>query len=148
VWLLCSRAEFRLRENRDYYKTLKTEEYPEYYHKVVEADVRRTLEEKSEENQEKLSNILRTIAKRNPFVGYCQGMNFIVNFLVIMRFEEEEAFWIMCALLEEILPPNYYTNMLGIAVDLKLIEVFLRLRRPRLSAKLQALNLNLSIFSL
>jgi hypothetical protein len=63
-------------------------------------------------------------------------MNFIVNFLVIMRFEEEEAFWIMCALLEEILPPNYYTNMLGIAVDLKLIEVFLRLRRPRLSAKL------------
>ena len=54
----------------------------------------------------------------------------------------------MCALLEEILPQNYYTNMLGIAVDLKLIEVFLRLRRPRLSAKLMALNINLSIFSL
>jgi hypothetical protein len=95
-----------------------------------------------------LSNILRTLAKRNPFIGYCQGMNFIVNFLVIMRFEEQEAFWIACALLEEILPPNYYTNMLGIAVDLKLIEVFLRLRRPKLSAKLQALSVNLSIFSL
>lgn len=48
MWLLCSRADFRLKENREYYHTLKTSEYPEYYLKVVEADVRRTLEEKSE----------------------------------------------------------------------------------------------------
>jgi hypothetical protein len=148
MWLLCSKADFRLRENREYYRTLKVSEYPEYFHKVVEADVRRTLEEKSEENQERLSNILRTVAKRNPFIGYCQGMNFIINFLVIMRFEEEEAFWIACALFEDILPPNYYTNMLGIAIDLKLVEVFLRLRRPKLYAKLQTLGVSLSIFSL
>lgn len=148
MWLLCSKAEFRIRENKEYYATIRSCEYPEYYHKVVEADVRRTLEEKSEENQEKLSNVLRSLAKRNPFIGYCQGMNFIINFLVIMRFEEEEIFWLATALFEEILPSNYYTNMLGVAIDLKLVEVFLKLRRPRLHAKLQSLSVNLSIFSL
>lgn len=75
-------------------------------------------------------------------------MNFIINFLVIMRFEEEEIFWLATALFEEILPSNYYTNMLGVAIDLKLVEVFLKLRRPRMHAKLQSLSVNLSIFSL
>ena len=100
MWMLCSKAEFRIRENKDYYATIHGCEYPEYYQKVVEADVRRTLEEKSEENQEKLSNVLRALAKRNPFIGYCQGMNFIINFLVIMRFEEEEIFWLATAIFE------------------------------------------------
>lgn len=47
MWMLCSKAEFRIRENKEYYATIRSCEYPEYYHKVVEADVRRTLEEKS-----------------------------------------------------------------------------------------------------
>jgi hypothetical protein len=38
--------------------------------------------------------------------------------------------------------------MLGVAVDLKLIEAFLKLRRPRLFAKLESLSVSLSIFCL
>lgn len=146
--MLSSRATFRLRAQPHYYFTLRDCQYPEYFLRVIEADVRRTLEEKSEENQAKLSNILRALAKRNPFIGYCQGMNFIINFLVIMRFEEDEIFWLATGLFEDLLPPNYYTNMLGIAIDLKLVEVFLKLRRPRVYSKLAALSINLSIFSL
>jgi hypothetical protein len=63
-------------------------------------------------------------------------MNFMINFLVIMQFEEEECFWLARTLLEEILPHNYYTNMVGVAVDLKIIEVFLKLRRTKLYNKL------------
>lgn len=51
-------------------------------------------------------------------------------------------------LLEDTLPHNYYTNMLGVAVDLKLVEVFLRLKRPTLHAQLQVLGVSVSIFAL
>ncbi len=59
-------------------------------------------------------------------------MNFVVNFLIIMQFEEEEIFWIAVELFEEILPKNYYTNMQGIAVDLKILEAFLKIKRPQI----------------
>ena len=32
---------------------------------------------------------------------------------------EEEAFWCICAIIEVILPIDYYSNLLGVAVDLK-----------------------------
>lgn len=65
-----------------------------------------------------------------------------------MQFDEEEIFWIINSLLEDYLPSNYYTNMLGVAIDLKLIEDFLRLKRPKLFAKLKELSISISIFAL
>ena len=100
IWLLLSKAVFRIHQHTGYYEALKHSQYPEYYSKIIEADVRRTLELKSSENHKKLSNILRSLAKRNPYLGYCQGMNFVVNFLVIMQFEEEQCFWIVVELFE------------------------------------------------
>jgi len=32
---------------------------------------------------------------------------------------EEEAFWCICAIIEVILPIDYYSNLLGVTVDLK-----------------------------
>ena len=60
-------------------------------------------------------------------------MNFIINFLLLSQFTEEETFWVAVELFEDILPKNYYTNMLGVAIDLKLVEIFLKLKRPELS---------------
>ena len=57
-------------------------------------------------------------------------MNFIVNFLITNGFNEEECFWIATELFEDILPKNYYTNMLGVAIDIKLVEVYLQQKRP------------------
>lgn len=86
LWLLLSGATHRMKEEPDYYTLLTYSDYPEYYRKVIEADVKRTLEEKTEESQDKLGRILRNLAKRNPYVGYCQGLNFVVNFLLVMQF--------------------------------------------------------------
>ena len=52
-----------------------------------------------------------------------------------MQFEEEECFWIAVEIFEEIIPKNYYTNMLGIAIDIKLVEMFLKLKRPEFYQK-------------
>lgn len=66
----------------------------------------------------------------------------------MLQFDEEEAFWLAVALFEETLPKNYYTNMEGVAVDLKLVDALLKIQRPLLWTRLQELNINLSIFAL
>lgn len=72
------------------------------------------------EEQEKLipllRNVLSTYVKRNPTVGYCQGMNFIVGRL-LRYMNEEESFWTLAMIIETILPPDYYCNMVGVLID-------------------------------
>lgn len=66
-------------------------------------------------------------------------MNFILNFIMTMGFEEEECFWIMVGVLEELVPFGYYTNMSGVAVDLKIVSLILNEKHPEISAKLKSL---------
>jgi len=48
----------------------------------------------SSTSQEALKNILVAFAAYSPGVGYCQGMNFVAGFLLIISgFKEEESFW-------------------------------------------------------
>lgn len=149
VWEICSTATLKKKINDHYYQVLSADDlYPEFYGKVIDADVVRTLDEKSEESHLKLSNILKSYAKRNPFIGYCQGMNFIANFLIVMQFNEEESFWIITSLLEDIMPKTYYSNMMGVAVDLKIIELYLKSKRNRIYTKLQEIQIDISIISL
>lgn len=55
-------------------------------------------------------------------VGYCQGMNFIVG-IMLLFLDEESAFWLLCCLLEEILPKDYYAQDLsGCNVDLRVFK--------------------------
>ena len=68
-----------------------------------------------------MSKILYSFARKNPYIGYCQGMNFIAAFLLQMQFNDEEVFWLLTCLLENFTPFNYYTNMMGVAVDLRII---------------------------
>lgn len=64
-----------------------------------------------------LRKVLRAYALRNPKVGYCQSMNFLCAML-LFHMNEERAFWVFAALLEDILPSDYYDpTMLGGRVD-------------------------------
>lgn len=63
-----------------------------------------------------LRNVLKTFIKRNPTVGYCQGMNFIVGCL-LKYLNEEQSFWVFTHMVENHLPLDYYSSMIGIMVD-------------------------------
>jgi len=56
-----------------------------------------------------MRRILCTYSKRNPLIGYCQGMNFILARILKYTQCETEAFWIFTHLLEDVLPNDYYT---------------------------------------
>jgi len=65
--------------------------------RAIKQDINRTVSKSltSEEELKSLSNILIAFSRRNPYVGYCQGLNFVAYFLLTMQFTEEEVFWLM-----------------------------------------------------
>jgi len=74
------------------------------YLDIIHNDVLRTFPLFSY-NRQVLENILSAYSVYNKTVGYCQGMNYIVAFLLIIsQSNEEESFYAFLSLMEEKLP--------------------------------------------
>ena len=80
--------------------------------KDIERDVNRTFPHhryfsnteggSGEIGQKALGNVLTAYAVYNPEVGYCQGMNFMAGFLLIVSgSREKESFCLLTALLSQ-----------------------------------------------
>ena len=52
-------------------------------------------------------------------------MNFIVGNILRYCEQEEDAFWLFVSIVENILPLDYYSDLLGILVDQKIFESIL-----------------------
>ena len=51
--------------------------------------------------------------------------------------DEEDAFWIFVMLIESLLPIDYYSNMVGVLIDQKILYEIFSLRIPDLCTHLQ-----------
>eukprot|EP00968_Pinguiococcus_pyrenoidosus_P011106 scaffold888_cov246-Pinguiococcus_pyrenoidosus.AAC.17 len=71
-----------------------------------------------------MRRVLLAYSLRNTVVGYCQSMNFLCAILLLHYEEEEHAFWVLAALIEDILPDDYFTpSMLGSRTDNAVFQV-------------------------
>ena len=69
---------------------------------IINLDVLRTFFESDQEtNRNKIKNILTAIAHKYPQIGYCQGMNYISQFLLMLIEDEEKAFDIFSAIINK-----------------------------------------------
>ena len=51
-------------------------------------------------------------------IQYCQGMNKLAAFLLIVVMEEEKVFWILAAILQNMFPEGYFDHTLsGARID-------------------------------
>ena len=84
------------KSNKNNINNIKQKEF-----EIIELDcIRTTFKENQELNQAKLCNILKVSAKQIPNVSYCQGMNHIAAFLLVLCEEnEEEAFYLFLCIL-------------------------------------------------
>lgn len=117
VWYACSGAEDKKKSapSEDQYRMLllrtsEIENTPVAHD--IEKDLNRTFPEFMEKDYyENIINSLRRVllafAIRNTSIGYCQSMNYICG-LLLFHMNEEHSFWVLSALIEDILPPNYY----------------------------------------
>lgn len=123
IWTTCSGAMNSMQTNPGYYEALKKLKinYPHPGHGDVEKDLKRSGVGASNnkgviDQISMMRNILGAFIMRNPTVGYCQGMNFLTARLLVFL-SEEEAFWTLTSMIEQMLPIDNYSNLVGVLVD-------------------------------
>ncbi|TGZ79250.1 TBC-domain-containing protein [Ascodesmis nigricans] len=132
---------------------------PGYYHELlaqppddedrecarqIEPDMDRTFTNnvwfKKGPGTEKLRRVLTAYARRNRKVGYCQGMNMIAASLLLVMLEED-AFWVLCAIVEKILPEGYFGKELEASrADQEVLQTLVSTYLPTLHTHLTTLH--------
>ncbi|GIL83255.1 hypothetical protein Vretifemale_12097 [Volvox reticuliferus] len=90
-----------------------------------------------------LRRVLAAYSLHNSRVGYCQGLNFVAGTLLLFL-DEEDAFWCLCALLEDILKGYYDVDMMAMQVDQRVFKRLVSEHFPKLAAHLGGLGADVS----
>jgi len=91
-----------------------------------------------DEGASNLRRILVAYARRNPRVGYVQGMGFVAALLLIFIDDPEEAFWCFVAVIEWLLPEDFYSpTLLGLRTEQAVFNELVSTKLPRVSKQLQ-----------
>lgn len=114
----------------------------------IDMDIRRTLTDnvffRKGPGVAKLKEVLLAYSRRNPEVGYCQGMNLIAASLLLIMPTAEDAFWILTSMIEIILPQHYYDHgLLASRADQVVLRQYISELLPKLSAHLEDLGIEL-----
>ncbi|EKV15682.1 hypothetical protein PDIG_14000 [Penicillium digitatum PHI26] len=114
----------------------------------IDMDIRRTLTDnvffRKGPGVGKLKEVLLAYSRRNPEVGYCQGMNLIAGSLLLIMPTAEDAFWILASMIEIILPQHYYDHgLLASRADQVVLRQYISELLPKLSAHLEELGIEL-----
>ncbi|EMD33384.1 hypothetical protein CERSUDRAFT_108175 [Gelatoporia subvermispora B] len=148
VWLECSGA-MEMREPGLFADLLGAAEEGDGVGREIEKDVGRTMPlnvffGRTGAGVDKLRRVLVAYSRRNPAVGYCQGMNLVTSTLLLVHADEEEAFWVLAAIIERILPEEFFSPTLlsSRACPLVLLD-YVREVMPKLHAHLSELGVDL-----
>ena len=81
---------------------------------LIMKDVERTFfDDKEEENQKKLENILNSTTYYEKELGYFQGMNYIIGFIMhLLNYNEEETFYLYLSIIKNTDFKKIYNNNL------------------------------------
>lgn len=137
VWMYLSGAQAHMEQNPGYYRRLLEGEKNAQLVETIHTDLHRTFPDnvlfRKTSNpclQKNLFNVLVAYGHHNISVGYCQGMNFIVGYLLLITKDEEKSFWLLDALIGSILPDYYSPAMIGLKTDQEVLGQLVKIKIP------------------
>ncbi|XP_068185034.1 TBC1 domain family member 8 isoform X2 [Antennarius striatus] len=145
LWMTLSDTSSELESHRGYYaglvqmamgqSSLATDE--------IERDLHRSLPDhpafQNPTGIAALRRVLTAYAHRNPKIGYCQSMNILASVLLLYA-KEEEAFWLLVAVCERMLPDYFNRRVIGAQVDQSVFEELITERLPELADRVPDLS--------
>eukprot|EP00696_Hemimastix_kukwesjijk_P005011 gnl/Hemi2/16392_TR5465_c0_g1_i1.p1 gnl/Hemi2/16392_TR5465_c0_g1~~gnl/Hemi2/16392_TR5465_c0_g1_i1.p1 ORF type:complete len:381 (-),score=4.60 gnl/Hemi2/16392_TR5465_c0_g1_i1:85-1227(-) len=153
VWLNVSGAYKRMCANRGYYQSLLDRHILDVNKNTdqIDVDLHRTFPGhtrfRTPEGLLSLRRVLVAFSFHNTSIGYCQSMNVLCGVLLVLM-SEEEAFWTLAQLVEEILPPQYFTEFVeGCIVDQKVLRELTKEKFPRILLHLDVIQFDFSLLA-
>uniref|UniRef100_A0A4W3JSX3 TBC1 domain family member 8B n=1 Tax=Callorhinchus milii TaxID=7868 RepID=A0A4W3JSX3_CALMI len=138
LWLLFSDAVTDFATHPDYYANLVDESMGRccMATEEIERDLHRSLPDQpafqSDTGIAPLRRVLTAYAFRNPKIGYCQSMNILTSVLLLYA-KEEDAFWLLVAICERMLPDYFNRRVIGAQVDQAVFEELIKEHLPELA---------------
>lgn len=147
IWAECSGAT-ALRVPGHYDDLVASETDDPVIVSQIQMDIHRTLTDnvffRKGPGVTKLNEVLLAYSRRNPQVGYCQGMNLITASLLLVMPTAEDAFWLLTTIIENVLPQHYYDHsLLASRADQQVLRQYVAEVLPKLSAHLDELGIEL-----
>ena len=138
----------KLKEKYDYRVILCNAHHPKIKYQI-QLDMARTVslnDENKEENKNKVANILYAVSEVNGDIQYCQGLNYIGNFLFEV-FGEEEAFYLFIGLFENTEYPLIIgKNLQRLNIFFYVFKRIIFLFEPELASYLNSCGVDVNFF--
>ncbi|EFJ51322.1 hypothetical protein VOLCADRAFT_120512 [Volvox carteri f. nagariensis] len=154
VWMEVSGARKKKASHAESYYSIMVKAGEESANKKdIEMDSQHTFPEhpwlSSADGQAALRRVLQAYSVHNDRVGYVRAMNVIVGLmLVALNRNEEAAFWLLAALVEDILYPGTYSrNLEGCQVEMRALDELISTKLPRLHEHFTAIDLDISMLA-
>uniref|UniRef100_A0A8C5DRS6 TBC1 domain family member 8 n=1 Tax=Gouania willdenowi TaxID=441366 RepID=A0A8C5DRS6_GOUWI len=145
LWMNLSAASSVMESHQGYYTTMvqKSMGHSSLATEEIERDLHRSLPDhpafQNPTGIAALRRVLTAYAHRNPKIGYCQSMNILASVLLLYA-KEEEAFWLLVAVCERMLPDYFNRRVIGAQVDQSVFEELIRERLPELAENVHDLS--------
>lgn len=93
-----------------------------------------------------LQRVLTALVVRKPG-SYTQGLNFVAGVILLAGVNEEDTFWCIVAVVEELFPNFYADNLSGTKVENAIVKSLLKQHYPRMSHHLAELGIPPELFT-
>ncbi|EPB91190.1 hypothetical protein HMPREF1544_01895 [Mucor circinelloides 1006PhL] len=114
----------------------------------IEKDLHRSLPEypayQAPDGIDRLRRVLTAYSWKNPEIGYCQAMNIVTSSLLIYM-TEEQAFWTLNSLVDQLCPGYYSSSMYGVLLDQVVLEELVKKYIPKVTEHFQRKEIQLSV---